>query len=98
MDIQAVYVAKKNEKMPSMLGVATLYIDKVLAIKDVRVISGKYGVFLSYPSRKNQDTGEYYDVVYPIDKDFRTELTNAVLKVMDNKKEEEPVDETDLPF
>ena len=77
----ATFNAVKNERMPSMLGLASIVMDGALVIKDIKVITGKYGPFLGFPSRRNEDK-TYYDVVFPLSKELRTEMTEAVLKEM----------------
>ena len=76
---QASFKAMKNEKMPSLIGYASIVIDDALIIKDIKVISGRYGPFLGFPSRKGGDD-KYYDIVFPKSKELRNEMTAAVLK------------------
>lgn len=58
---------------------ANIVICDTLCIKDIKIINGEKGLFIGMPSVKMKN-GEYRDIVYPISKDARKELTEAVLK------------------
>jgi len=63
---------------------ATVTFDNSLVIRDMRVIEGKNGIFVSMPSRKKRN-GEYQDVCFPISAELRNELETAVLDQFDEK-------------
>ena len=62
-----------------MKAVATVTLDDVLVIHDVKVICTQDKEFVVMPSRKNAD-GTFRDVVHPITPEFRSELETEVFK------------------
>lgn len=56
-----------------------LKLDNVLIVKDLSLVEGKKGLFLSYPSSKGRD-GKYYNTVYSLDKEWREKLENVCIK------------------
>jgi len=76
---QVIYKAIKEEGKKNLLGYADIAFDESFVVKGLRLMQGKYGPFVSYPSKKGED-GDYYDNVFPITKEFRKEIEEAVLK------------------
>ena len=66
--------------------ISTVTIDNAIAINGVRVVEGKKGDFISFPSQKKAD-GTYSDVAFPITADARTAIQDAVLEAYDKAKE-----------
>lgn len=56
---------------------ASVTINDEFAIKNIKVFEGKNGLFVTMPSRKSGN--EYSDVVFPITKEAREQLNNAVI-------------------
>lgn len=54
-------------------------LDDTLVIKDLTLVEGKYGIFLSFPSTKGKD-GKYYNSVYSLDKEWVMLLQDACVK------------------
>lgn len=55
--------------------------DDMLVVDGFKIISGRKGLFVGCPSRKAGD--EYKDIAFPITKEFRQELFDAVLAEYD---------------
>lgn len=55
---------------------AAVTVNDEFVIKNIKVIEGDKGLFVAMPSRKI--SGEYQDVVFPITKEAREQLNNAV--------------------
>lgn len=55
-----------------------LCLDKTLVIKDLTLVEGSHGLFLSFPSSKGKD-GKYYNSVYSMDKKFTRKLEDACI-------------------
>lgn len=58
--------------------IATLVVNGEFAVHGVKVVEGKNGLFVSMP-RERQFNGEYKDVVFPVTKEAREAINNAVL-------------------
>jgi DNA-binding cell septation regulator SpoVG len=51
--------------------------DPFLEIKGVRIVDGKNGPFVSWPSKKNEQTGKYWNHVYGSEKFNAVVLSKA---------------------
>lgn len=58
--------------------VSNLVIEDCFVVKNVRVIDGKNGLFVSMPSHKNAD-GKYSDICFPIVSEVREQIVKEVL-------------------
>ena len=56
---------------------AAVTLNGCFAIRDIRILEGKNGPFVSMPSRKVN--GEYRDICFPCTKDFKQRFDQAVL-------------------
>lgn len=80
MQVTAVtFVPIEGAEQKSLIGIASVTLDNALVVKEIRLIKGKYGVFLGFPSKKGADD-KYHDIVFPLDKEFRQTILDAVLK------------------
>jgi stage V sporulation protein G len=57
----------------------TITIDHCFAVRDIKIIRGPSGYFVSMPSKKRKD-GSYKDVAHPIDKETRAMIEEVILK------------------
>lgn len=57
--------------------IASANLDDCFAVKNIRVIEGKNGLFVSMPSYKGAD-GEYHDLCFPTIPEMRKQLNAAV--------------------
>lgn len=62
----------------TILATASINLNQCLAIRNVRLMNGEKGVFLSMPSYRT-GTGEYKDICFPITAGFRTRMTEAMV-------------------
>lgn len=85
MEITSVNVHKKNDDS-RMKGIASVLIDDCFAIRDIRIIEGKDGLFIAMPSRKNSE-GVYHDIAHPINAETRKMFEDAIFEEY-NKEEE----------
>ena len=74
---QVTFIANENSDS-NTLGTASIILDELLVIHGIRLIKGKYGVFISFPQRKIK--GEYKDIVFSLTKEFRENICTAILK------------------
>ena len=81
------YEAKDN---PTVAFVNVTILDK-LVLKGIRVVGGRKGLFIAFPQTKrkakNGGKDEYFDIFFPITKEFREELTEAILEAYDKAAE-----------
>ena len=66
------------EKEGKMKAVASITIDDVFAVHDIKIIEGDKGLFIAMPSRKTKD-GEFKDVAHPINSETRDMLQKLIL-------------------
>lgn len=70
---------RKVESTTKMKAIASVTIDNDLVIHDIKLIDGDKGLFIAMPSRKTS-TGEYVDIVHPINSSAREVLQNAIIE------------------
>ena len=84
--------------------VVSVQIGESFAVRDVKVIDSKNGLFVQMPQREYNDNGvtKYRDVFLPITADARTRINDEVFRAFDEKLQETEgfVDEMsdELPF
>lgn len=61
----------------STKAIASANLDDCFAVKNIRVVEGKNGLFVSMPSYKGAD-GEYHDLCFPTTPELRKQLNSAV--------------------
>ena len=95
MDITEVKVfpVSDGEKLKAY---ATIVFDNAFIIRDLKVIEGIKGLFVSMPSRKRKD-GTFRDVVHPLNPETRRMVEDRVVEsyksVMELDADQMPVDE-----
>lgn len=77
MKITAVSIKKMNKD--NFKGFADVTFDDCFVVKGIRIMDGKKGLFVAMPSEYSEKDDEYYDRCFPITKEFREELTDAIL-------------------
>lgn len=72
--------ARPIQPMGNLVGFATVKFNDVFVVEDFKILQSDKGLFVGMPSKpdKNSSTG-YRDTAKPITKDFRAELTGAVV-------------------
>lgn len=61
---------------------ATITIDDWLAIRGIKIIEGKKGLFVAMPNRQRADSS-YQDIAHPITPEARAVLETAVLSAFE---------------
>lgn len=79
MKVTSVKVKKIEKENSRMKGIAEILLDDMLAIHDIRIISGDNGLFVAMPSRKTP-TGDYRDIVHPISQEARDIIEKAIIE------------------
>ncbi len=79
MEITEVKVYPAKEKNGSRLkAYATIVFDNSFIIRDLKVIEGDKGFFVSMPSRGRKD-GTFRDIVHPLNSDMRKIIEDTVI-------------------
>lgn len=71
-----VYPVKESGRLKAY---ATVVFDNCFIIRDLKVIEGDKGFFVSMPSRRRKD-GSFRDIVHPLDSDTRTMIENRIIE------------------
>lgn len=69
-----------------MRGLASITIDDVFVVHDIKIIEGDNGLFIAMPSRKSKD-GEYRDIAHPINSDTRNVIQERVIEAYNTADE-----------
>ena len=75
-DARVRMVSKDDAKLKA---VASVTFDECFVVHDIKIISGKDGLFIAMPSRKTPE-GEYKDIVHPINTETRELIRTAILE------------------
>ena len=62
----------------NLMGYASVNINGAFAVDSIKVVNGKNGLFVSMPSQKGAD-GQYREICFPITKEFRQQLNEAIV-------------------
>jgi stage V sporulation protein G len=77
MDVTEVRIFLVNNE-ERLKAYATITIDSVFLIRDLRVINGHTGLFVAMPSRKIKD-GTFKDIAHPLNSETRQMIETKVL-------------------
>lgn len=93
----------KKQDMGNLVGMATVEIDNILVLKDIKIIDGVNGLFIGMPSRKQGE--EYKDIYFIKDKNARLRFQEKIINAYVKKVEQDikdndltPVDDGDMPI
>ena len=78
MKITEVRIRKVKKDDSKLKAVASITIDDVFVVHDIKVIDGNEGNFIAMPSRKTPD-GEYKDIVHPLNTETREMIRKIIL-------------------
>ena len=71
-----VFPAKEGGRLKAY---ATIVFDNCFIIRDLKIIEGNKGLFVSMPSRKRRD-GTFRDIVHPLNTEMRREIEDRVVQ------------------
>ncbi|MGN0345816.1 MAG: septation regulator SpoVG [Lachnospiraceae bacterium] len=69
---------RKVDREGKLKAVASITIDDVFVVHDIKVIEGNQGLFIAMPSKQSQD-GTYRDIAHPIKTEVRDEIQRLIL-------------------
>lgn len=75
-----VYLAKESGRLKAY---ATVVFDDAFIVRDLKIIEGHKGLFVSMPSRRRKD-GTFRDVAHPLNSDMRQSLEETILKAFED--------------
>jgi stage V sporulation protein G len=70
-----VYPSKESGRLKAY---ATIVFDNSFIIRDLKVIEGDKGLFVSMPSRRRKD-GTFRDIVHPLNSEMRKNIEETVI-------------------
>lgn len=70
---------KVIDNQGNLKAVATITIDGVFVVHDLKVIEGEGGIFVAMPSKKAEDS-RYRDIAHPINLETRQYIQSKVLE------------------
>lgn len=70
-----VYPAKESGRLKAY---ATIVFDNSFIIRDLKVIEGEKGFFVSMPSRRRKD-GTFRDIVHPLNSEMRKLVEDSIV-------------------
>ena len=68
---------------------ATVVFDNCFIVRDLKIIEGNKGLFVSMPSRKRKD-GTFRDIVHPLNSETRRSIEERVIEEYNKVAEIEP--------
>ena len=81
MVVTSIKLIKIEPKESGTCAKFNIVFDNILCIHNMRVISGKGGLFVSFPCvPSKEDSRHYFDIVHPLDKSFREEIEKLILE------------------
>ena len=79
---------RKVDNEGKLKATASITIDEVFVVHDIKIIEGAKGMFVAMPSRKGAD-GEYKDIANPINTETRNNLQKIILEKYESTLDEE---------
>ena len=97
MNIKAEIKRLFPDRTDNLKAAASLVLDGCFVIKNVRVIQGDNGLFMSLPARRNVN-GEFKEICFPNTKELRAAMSETVLRAYAEALEAAAVeDESETP-
>ena len=85
MNITDIRIRLVNKDDSKLKAVASFTIDNAFVVHDVKIIEGANGNFIAMPS-KQAPSGEYRDIVHPLNTETREQISTAILSAFDKEK------------
>ncbi len=86
LNITEVRIKKINKG--DLLAAASICIDNCLIIKEIKLLDGKNGRYISMPKRKVKNRDFRQDFAYPINNETRVQLLEAISEAYDDTVED----------
>ena len=79
LDVTEVRLTIMPQGSGNLICFASMTIQGLFVVGGIKVMNSVKGVFVSMPQRKNDKTGEYHDICFPISKEAREQVNEAIL-------------------
>lgn len=88
----SVTVSPYEKEGSNIKGLARIYFENSFIVNNVNILQGKENIFVSMPSYKTKQIDEqgkaiYYDVCYPVTKEFREKLYGEIVREYEQVKD-----------
>ncbi len=85
LNITEIRIKKINKG--ELLAAASICIDNCFILKEIKLLEGKNGRYISMPKRKIKNKNYQQDLFYPINNETRLQLLEEISKQYDSIKE-----------
>lgn len=90
----------KKTKKYGLLANASITIAEMFAVRDIKVCVSKKGkhkgeIYVQFPSAFNKRDEEWYNVFFPVTKEARENLVNAIIEEYENRLNEDGYEDED---
>lgn len=82
MEITEVKVFPVNED--KLKAYVTIIFDNCFVVRDLKIINGNTGLFVSMPSKKRKD-GTFRDIAHPLNSELRVSIEKKILQVYEEE-------------
>ncbi len=80
LEITALKVLPAKEKGSGLEGMARIVLNGGLCINSIRIVRGKFGLFISFPREFGPTKGRGFNICYPITKACQDYLSERILR------------------
>ena len=87
-----IYTAKENGRLKAY---ATIVFDNAFIVRDLKIIEGEKGLFVSMPSRRRKD-GSFRDIAHPLNGETRNYIEEEVISAYKNSDSSEQMSDADM--
>lgn len=95
MKITEVKIYTAREKSGRLKAYATIVFDNSFIVRDLKVIEGDKGLFVSMPSRRRKD-GTFRDIAHPLNAEMRKHIEESVITAYNNADHSATHDEDEI--
>ena len=82
MKVKVSHIHLTSSEEKATKGFAHVTVEGAIAIHGIRIVEGKNGLFVAFPSEKGRD-GNYYETVHPVTAEARQAIHKAVLEAFE---------------
>lgn len=86
-EVTEVKINMYNSSSSKIKAFAKITIDGCFCVDGLKILEGTKGIFVGMPSTKNNKTGEFRDVAFPVNSETRAIITDAVLEAYNSEND-----------